>query len=166
MTKYIPVGRIVSAHGVKGEIRFSYYNDDKGVLYGYTSFFVKKDDGWVRLQPTDINLHKGIFRIKFKGLDRIEDVSFLINRELCVKEGDLPGLNEDEYYEFQLVGLDVRKENGESLGEVSGVIHTGANDCLVVKGEREILIPMTEEHILAVELSDRIIRVKDWDYPS
>ena len=164
--KYVPVGTIVSAHGVKGEIRFRYYNDEKGVLNGYTSFFVKSDDDWLQLHPTGINFHKGIFRIKFKGLDTIEDVSFLINRELYVKEGDLPGLDVDEYYEYQLIGLDVRSENDESLGTVSGIIRTGANDCLVVKGDREVLVPMTEDHILAVDMGNRVIRVRDWDYPS
>ncbi len=163
--KYVPIGRIISAHGVKGEIRFRYYNDNKEVFFGYTSFFVKSGDGWVLLQPTGINLHKGVFRIKFNGFDRIEDISFLIDRELCVREGDLPDLDEDEYYEYQLVGLDVRKENDESIGEVSGIIHTGANDCLLVRGDQEVLIPMTEEHILTIDLGDRVIRVRDWDYP-
>jgi 16S rRNA processing protein RimM len=162
--KYVPVGMVVSAHGTKGEIRFHYYNDEKEVLYGYTSFFVKVNDGWTTLQPTGINLHKGIFRIKFRGLERLGDISFLMNRELFVEEGDLPGLSEDEYYEYQLIGIDVFKENSENLGKVVGIIHTGANDCLVVRGDQEVMIPMIDDYLVAIELDKGIIRVKDFDY--
>jgi 16S rRNA processing protein RimM len=164
--KYVPVGRIMSAHGIKGEVRFRYYNDEKEVLYRYTSFFVKSDDGWMRLQPTGINLHKGVFRIKFRGLDKLGDISFLMNRELFVEEGDLPGLVENEYYEYQLVGLDVLGENDESLGKVAAIIHTGANDCLVVKGDQEILVPMIEDYILAIDLDKGFISVRAVDYSS
>jgi 16S rRNA processing protein RimM len=164
--KYVPVGRIISAHGIKGEVRFRYYNDEKEVFYGYTSFLVKNDDGWMHLQPTGINLHKGVFRIKFRGLDKLGNVSFLINRELFVEEGDLPGLDEDEYYEYQLVGLDVLGENDENLGKVADIIHTGANDCLVVRGDQEILIPMIEDYILAIDLDKGFISVRVVDYSS
>jgi 16S rRNA processing protein RimM len=164
--KYVPVGMVVASHGIKGEIRFHYYNDEKEALYGYTSFFVKSDDGWTHLHPTGINLHKGIFRIKFRGLDAVGDVSFLINRELYVEEGDLPGLNENEYYEYQLIGLVVVKENGEELGKVTGIIRTGANDCLAVRGEEEILVPMIEDCIVAIDVDNGFIKVRAFDYSS
>ena len=166
MIKYIPVGRIISAHGINGEVRFRYYNDEKEVLYGYTSFFVKSADSWMHLQPTGISLHKDVFRIKFKELDKLGDISFLMNRELFVEEGDLPGLDENEYYEYQLIGLDVLKENDESLGKAGGIIRTGANDCLIVRGDQEILIPMIEDYILDINLDEGFIRVKDFSYPS
>ena len=166
MIKYIPVGRIISAHGIDGEVKFRYYNDEKEVFYRYTSFFVKSADGWMHLQPTGISLHKNVFRIKFRGLDKLGDVSFLINRELFVEEGNLPGLDENEYYEYQLIGLDVLKENDENLGKVAAIIHTGANDCLVVRGDQEVLIAMVEDYILGIDLDKGFIRVRDWDYPS
>jgi 16S rRNA processing protein RimM len=164
--KYVPVGKIISAHGINGEVKFRYYNDEKEVLYGYTSFFVKGDDGWMHLQPTGVNLHKGVFRIKLRGLDKLGDISFLINKELFVEEGDLPGLDENEYYEYQLIGLDVLKENDESLGKAGGIIRTGANDCLIVRGDQEILIPMIEDYILDINLDKGFIRVRDFSYPS
>ena len=165
MTKYVPVGRIESAHGINGEVKLRYYNDEKEVLYGYTSFFVKSPDGWTHLQPVGINFHKDLFRIKFAGLDKIGDVSSLMNRELFVEERDLPGLDENEYYEYQLIGLDVLNENGEGLGKAGGIIRTGANDCLIVRGDEEILIPMVEDYILDINVDKGFIKVKDYNYP-
>jgi len=158
--KYIPVGRIVSTHGIKGEAKFRYYNEEKEVLYRYTSFFIKDGEGWRELEPTGMSLHKGLFHINFKGLDRPEDASLLINRELFVKEEDLPQLTENEYYEYQLLGLAVFSYNGEALGKVAQIIHTNANDVMLIKGEKEILIPMIEDYIQEINIEDSFIKIR------
>ncbi|MCX5814036.1 MAG: ribosome maturation factor RimM [Proteobacteria bacterium] len=156
---YIPVGRIVSTHSIKGEAKFRYYNEDKEVFYRYTSFFIKDGDGWGKLELTGISFRKGFFHINFKGLEKPEDLSYLINRELFVKEEDLPQLSENEYYEYQLLGLDVFSENGEELGKVAQIIRTGANDVMLVRGEKEILIPMIEDYISEINVKKVFIKL-------
>ncbi len=158
--KYVPVGRIVSCHGIKGETRFRYYNEEKEVLYGYTSFFIHENDRWKRLETAGIHFRKGSFSIRFKGLERPEDVAFLINKELFVREEDLPELEENEYYEYQLKGLTVFNEANEALGKVAEIIHTGANDVMLVKGDREILVPMIEDCIVEINIEEASIRIK------
>jgi 16S rRNA processing protein RimM len=62
-------------------------------------------------------------------------------------------LGEDEYYVYQIVGLDVWTAEGEYLGRISEVLFTGANDVYVVQGEKgEILIPAIEDVVLEVDL--------------
>ena len=158
--RYVPVGRIISACGIKGEVKFRYYNEEKEVFYMYTSFFIQDETGWKNLKPKEIKFHKGHFFITFKGLERIEDVSFLTNLELFIRDNDLPQLSADEYYEYQLIGLDVYNEDNEALGKTEEIIHTGANDVLLVKGEKEILVPMTEAHISEINIERAFIRVK------
>jgi 16S rRNA processing protein RimM len=163
--KYVRIGEIVSAHGIKGEVKFRYYNEEKEVFYRYTSFFIEDGDGWKKLEPTGINLRKGYFHINFKGLERPEDLISLINREIFVKEEELPQLSENEYYEYQLLGLDVFSENGEKLGKVAQIIHTGANDVMLVKGEKEILVPMIEGYIQEVNIKDSFIKIREDNLP-
>ncbi len=158
--KFVPIGRIISTQGIKGEIKFRYYSEEKEVFYTYASFFVNDDTGWRNLEPSDIKFRKGLFYVTFKGFSRHEDVSFLTNRELFVREEDLPRLREDEYYEYRLVGLDVINQDDEMLGKVSEIIHTGANDVLLLKGENEILIPMVEDYILEINLEKAFIRIR------
>ena len=63
-------------------------------------------------------------------------------------------LEQDEYYEYQIIGLAVWTTGGEYLGTVDEVISTGANDVYVVRGEeREILIPAIEDVVLEINLA-------------
>ncbi len=159
--KYVPIGKIISTHGIKGETKFQYYNEKKEVLYMYTSFFIHENAGWRTLKPTGINLRKGLFYLNFDGLDKPEDVAFLINKELFVKEEDLPQLDENEYYEYQLLGLAVFDQEGVALGKVVQIIRTGANDVMLVKGEKETLIPMIEGYIQEIDVEYAFIKLTD-----
>jgi 16S rRNA processing protein RimM len=67
-------------------------------------------------------------------------------------EDSLP-LEEDEYYHYQLQGLNVRTLEGEDLGQITDVLATGANDVYVVKGDRgEVLLPAIKQVILSIDL--------------
>jgi len=158
--KYLPIGRITSAHGVKGEVKFNYYNEKKEVLYRYTSFFINIDGHWLVLNPISTRPFKGAFLIKFKGRESLEDIQSLIKKELFVRETDLPELEKNEYYDYQLIGMEVFDEYGKSIGTVQHVIHTGANDCLYIKNHEEMLIPMVEGHILSIDVEHLKIKVK------
>jgi 16S rRNA processing protein RimM len=163
--KYVRIGKIISAFGTKGEVKFRYYNEEKEVFYRYTSFFIKDGDEYRTLKPTGINLRKGFFCITFDGLDKPEDISFLINKDLFIKEEDLPQLDENEFYEYQLLGLEVFNQAGESLGKVAQIIRTGANDVLLVKGEKEILVPMIEDYISEINIEDAFIKISGDNLP-
>jgi len=63
----------------------------------------------------------------------------------------LPAAAEDEWYDVDLVGLDVVTDRGETLGKLEEVLHLPANDVFVVRGRREILLPVTEEVVRAVD---------------
>ena len=64
---------------------------------------------------------------------------------------------EDEYYVFQLVGLEVQEEGGSLLGKVTDVAPGVANDVLEL--DSGLLLPMVEECVLSVDLEARKILV-------
>ena len=67
------------------------------------------------------------------------------------------------WYWFDLVGLDVLNEQGENLGKVAELMQTGADDVLVLQGERRRLIPFVHGTVVkAVDLDAGLVRV-DWD---
>ena len=75
----------------------------------------------------------------------------------------MPAVAEGEYYWNDLIGLKVVALDGEVLGTVDYLLETGANDVLVVRGERELLIPfVTGQVVTQVDLENRVLRV-DWD---
>lgn len=157
----IPVGRIVSAHGLKGEVKFRYYNASEEDFYRYTSLFAFKDGKEIELRPAHLRFRKGAFFLKFEGINTIEDTSFLMQQELFVREEDLPLLGENEYFEYQLIGLSVVNEQAKMLGRVERIIHTRGGDVLSVSGDRELLVPMVEDAILKISIADGVVQIRE-----
>ncbi len=157
--KWVPVGRVVSTSGLKGEVKFYYYNEVKEEFFDYTSLFALKGDDYLELKPQEAKYRKHFFYLSFRGLSTIEEVSFLVTKELFVREEDLRPLDDGEYYEYQLIGLDVINVDGRRLGTVRSIMHTGASDILDVAGDREYLIPMVEGFITAVSREKGMVEV-------
>ena len=87
----------------------------------------------------------------------------LIDVDIAVRREQLPKLKPGEYYWSDLEGLRVENLEGIDLGVVSHLFETGANDVLVVKGDRERLIPYTVGlAVKEVDLQAGRILV-DWD---
>jgi 16S rRNA processing protein RimM len=94
-------------------------------------------------------------------MERVEDVQFLLKKELSVREEDLPPLGDDEYYDYRLIGLAAVTDSGRPVGRVKDVMHTGAHDILVIEGRTELLVPMTEEHIAGISVEKGSVTVKE-----
>ncbi len=159
--RFIPVGRVVSPHGLRGEVKFRYYNETGTTLPEYPSFFVDEGGAKTELKLSTARRQGNAFLMKFAGLETPEGVRFLLKKELLVAEDDLPALGEDEYYDYQLIGLRVLTEKERMVGTVKDIIHTGANDILVIDGPPEVLVPMTEGHIVSVDRSNGLVRVRE-----
>jgi 16S rRNA processing protein RimM len=76
---------------------------------------------------------------------------------LEVERADLPPTGDDEYYAFELVGLEVVEESGRVLGTVQAVSPGVANDVLEL--DSGVLLPMVEECVRTIDLSTRRIDV-------
>jgi 16S rRNA processing protein RimM len=86
-----------------------------------------------------------------------------LGADIAVRRSQLPPTRPGEYYWTDLLGLEVVTREGVSLGRVASLMETGANDVMIVQGERERLIPFVmEQVILEVDLERGNIRV-DWD---
>jgi 16S rRNA processing protein RimM len=157
----LPVGRVVSTHGIKGEVRFWYYNEAVEDFYRYASLISIRDGREIELKPSEIRRHKGILLIRFEGFNTFESVAFLLQNELFVREKDLASLDHDEYYEYQLIGLDVMNEMEEKIGKVTEVLHTGAHPILVVSGRSELLVPMVDDFIVSIDIQASTVIVRE-----
>jgi 16S rRNA processing protein RimM len=78
-----------------------------------------------------------------------------------VREEDLPSLDNDEYYDYQLIGLNVVNQKHERIGTVAQIVHTGVNDIIVVTGKEEMLVPMVEGLICRIDLKDSLIIIDE-----
>lgn len=153
----IAVGRITGAHGIRGEVKLAPYAPLDGAVWKTVHVRAGKDDRpveVVRVRP-----NKGFLIIALRGLGDRNAAEALAGCELCMSKADLPELADDEYYYSDLVGAAVVTDDGKELGAVTGIIPTGSNDVLEVKGPLgTVLIPAIEDVVLEVDMeSARIV---------
>jgi 16S rRNA processing protein RimM len=163
MDGMVVLGRISGIHGVRGEVKvFSETRERAGIL-DYPLWQLRLADGWkeVRLLGGHVQ-GSGVVVARLEGVEDRDQARALIGTEIAVRRAELPPAEPGTYYWTDLEGLTVVNLEGTVLGTVSHLFETGANDVLVVNGERERLIPYTRDAVKAVDLAARTIRV-DWD---
>jgi len=132
-------------------------------LLAYSPWQLRTGTGWCSHELADGKAHGPGLVAKLASIDDREQARQLVGADIAVHRDQLPALAEDEYYWNDLVGFGVVSRDGEELGRVTGFMQTGANDVLVVSGDRERLIPFIREQVVvAVDARARRIEV-DWE---
>lgn len=159
----VTIGQIRGLYGVRGWVKvFSYTNPNTNIL-NYSPWQLSLQGQWQTLSLDAGKAHgKGVIA-GLRSIHSRSDAAHLVGAEIAIDREQLPIPPVGEYYWADLIGLTVVNCDDATLGIVSHLIETGAHDVLVVKGERERLIPFVLEHIvLNVDLIQRVLRV-DWD---
>jgi 16S rRNA processing protein RimM len=151
----IPVGKIIGPHGIKGQMKLHSYSGNAESLSAASSVTLKSPSG--TLHEFIINCFKansGKFIIGLQDVDDINLVQPFVGNEVCLKRRQLPGLEADEYYWSDLIGLQVFTDEGILLGTIADIFETGSSDIYVVQGGgREYLIPAIADVIKAVDMA-------------
>jgi len=80
---------------------------------------------------------------------------------IAVEEQALPPLPDGEFYYYQLIGLPVFTTSGELIGSIAQVFFSGGHDILVVQhGEKEYMIPVTEEIVRSLDIPGRRVVIE------
>ncbi|WP_421684042.1 ribosome maturation factor RimM [Stutzerimonas urumqiensis] len=162
------LGKIVSVHGIRGEVKVYSFTDPIDNLLDYRHWTLRRGDETRRAELAGGRLQGNVLVAKIKGLDDREIARTYSDFEICVPRSELPDLEEGEFYWHQLQGLRVIDQNDQLLGQVDHLFETGANDVLVVKpcegslDDRERLLPYTDQCVLGIDLEQGEMRV-DWD---
>ena len=157
----VQIGHISGAHGIKGWVRVYSLTDPREAIFEYQPWLMGEALEEVRiLQGKKQGKH--LVALLEKITDR-EQAESLVKRPIAVYRDQFPELPDDEFYWTDLAGLVVKLEDGTELGTIDSMLATGANDVMVVKGEKERLIPFVPGHyVKRVSLQDRLVIV-DWD---
>jgi len=158
----IALGSINGVYGVKGWVKVYSFTSPIENILNYKTWQLSKNNQNKVVRVSDGKKHgKGIIA-KLDGYDDRDDVAILLKSEIKIARDLLPVLPQGEYYWSDLAGLTVINTMDVDFGKVDYVMETGANDVLVVKGDRERLIPFVQEiYIKNVDLTEGRILV-DW----
>ena len=156
------MGRVMAPWGVKGALKIEPFGSGSGSLCKYSAWWVGKPGKLSEVAVAECRAHGAYLVARFRGCDSPEKAGAYRGAEVALKRGDLPEPAEHEFYQVDLIGLEVVNERGERLGRVAGFITTGANDVMRVAHESgERLVPATAEVIRKVDLAAGTVEV-DW----
>ena len=165
------VGRITTVFGVRGWLKVFSYTEDIEALLDYQPWWIDTASGLQQVTADDFKRHGDGLIVHFKDIDDRDVAKAWCQKDVLVQKTVLPSLKVDDYYWYQLVGLNVFNEyQGEQarLGTVNSLLETGANDVLLVKGDgdsvdrKERLIPYSDEFVIKVDIVQQKIIVS-WD---
>ncbi len=149
----IVIGKIGAPHGIRGEMRVIPLTDFPERFQELEQVYVGED----LMQVEDCWYHKQFVIMKLKECPHREAAAELTGQLLYVDKSQAMPLEEGEYYTFDIIGLEVFDLEGNSLGHVTEVLKTGANDVYVAskKGQaKQILIPALKAVVKEINLPE------------
>ena len=159
--RIVALGHISGVHGVKGWVKIHSMTEPREAIFEYQPWLLGPTQEVVRISEGKRH-GKHLIALLEEANDR-DQAENLLNRKISVYRDQFPDLPETEFYWADLIGLKVNLSDGASLGEIRDMLATGANDVMVVQGEKEILIPFVlGAYVKKVDLDLGVITV-DWD---
>ena len=154
------MGRIAAPFGVKGWVKIQPFTETPGSLSNYREWWLGRHDSWDTCVIEGAQEQGQYLVAKLAGCDDRDAAALMNGTMVGVDRSELPPPAAGEYYWTDLVGLEVRNTDGVVLGRVGHMMETGANDVLVVEGDRERLIPFVGEVIRSVDISAGVLTVE------
>ncbi len=158
--EFVPAGRIVSVHGIRGELRVLPLEGEAEFLTGFRTFYL---DGQA-VAASGCRVHKGMALLKLEGVEDRTAAESLRGKELLVRRADAH-LPKGEYFDAELIGLDVYDgETGACVGELTKVERYPAGKVYTVRGVKEFLVPAVKDaFILNVDLENNRMDIRMWE---
>jgi len=161
--RLVLMGRVVGVHGIRGWIKVESFAEPLAALVDYRPWRLRRGDDQSIVEVAEAQASTRPLRVRLQDVDSREAAFALVGSEILILRDALPEISGQGYYWADLEGMRVVTTEGTDLGTVAHLFATGANDVLVVRGERERLIPFTPGHtVVKVDGDARMIEV-DWD---
>ena len=154
--EYIPVGQIVNAHGIKGEVKLNPMGFDPEFLVDFDVLYI----GGKRTEVKSARVHKSVVLLTLPGVTDMDAALALKGKDVTIRRDDVE-VPEGYYFDEEIEGLTVIDcATEEVIGKVRRVLSYPAHKIYEVKGEREYLIPAVPKvFIESVDLDGETMRV-------
>tara|TARA_B100000989_G_scaffold292277_1_gene267919 strand:- start:7577 stop:8113 length:537 start_codon:yes stop_codon:yes gene_type:complete len=159
---WLKLGNISGVFGVKGWLKVYANTEKKENILAYQPWYIERNKVRQAVKLKAGKPHGKTIIAHLEGVDDRNEAELWVGSDIYIRSDQLPELNEDEYYWSDLIGLKVVSVEGDDFGVIDHLLETGANDVIVVKGDRERLIPyVTGQVVKAVDLKENKMIV-DW----
>lgn len=161
MEKYLRVGVIANTHGVRGEVKVYPTTEDIKRFDYLREAVIDTGKEKINVNVTGVKYFKNMVILKFEQYDNMDQVIPLKGMDLLVTRENAIPLAEGEHYIVDMIGCKIITDDGNTLGELTDVMQTGANDVYVVKTTdgKEVLLPAIKECVLEKDIENKVIKV-------
>ncbi len=159
----VVIGCLGSVFGVRGQLKVHSYTDPITNILNYPVWQIQHQGQWQALPIEKVGLQGSLIIVKIKGVDDRDIAKMYTNDLIAIERSELPPTADNEYYWDDLIDMTVVTTTGVTLGSVIEMRDTGANDILIIKGERRHLVPFIDSVICSVDRDNKQITV-DWDH--
>ena len=157
----ICVGHIIGVQGVKGWVKVFSDTSPRENILNYSPWKIVTGEKIMNVAVNGRLQGKNVIA-QIDGVEDRDLAAELIGSKIYIEPGQLPKLAEGEYYWSDLIGMKVESLESEPLGTIETMMETGANDVMVLQGDRERLIPFViDEIVREVDLANKRV-VVDW----
>jgi len=154
----VMVGKVHGAFGVRGWLRVESFTEVELDILDYQPWIIDGREYHVG----EGKPHGRGLVVRLEEIDDRDYAEAIRGKDIAVPSSQLPAAEPGEYYWRDLLGLKVTTVDGEDLGVIESMMETGSNDVMVVKGERERLLPWIDSTVIQVDLKARVVTVQ-WD---
>ncbi len=147
----IVVARVVGVHGRDGGLNIKLLSDLPGRFDQGNELLV---DQRPHLISASRQTGPDSAIVWLEGVASRSQATPFAGKYLSASPADESTLDEGEYFHYQLIGMRVRTDEGEDLGELQEILETGSNDVYIVRDAGvELLIPATVQVVLEVDVT-------------
>lgn len=152
LKQYLETGKIVTTHGLRGEVKVYPWNDDPAELLDFDVLYLNR--GKTALNVENARVQGATVIMKFEGIDVIEKAQELRGKVLYLNRDDVE-LEEGQHFVQDLIGMEVFDvDDGHLYGKLTDVSKTGANDVyhITFPDGRLRLIPKIPQVVISVDV--------------
>lgn len=160
----VSVGQIGSPFGIQGNVKVASWTEPPTAIFTYQPWIIASQSGEEWFQARVRGRRHGQQLVAFIPSITDRDQAYALSGcKIYIPRSALPPLDDDCYYWADLEGLRVLTLSGQLIGRVASIFSTGANDVLVVRGEREHMIPLLIPDVIRSVNRDLDLIEVDWD---
>ncbi|WP_340695880.1 ribosome maturation factor RimM [Hydrogenobacter thermophilus] len=157
---FVVIGKIIDTYGLKGEIKIDPYLEKK-YWKGLKSIFLKRKGGdYIPFEIESVKQHGKYVIVKFFGCESLDEAKKYLSAKVFLPSHQLPKRKRNEYYYYELEGLEVYTESGKFLGRVTGVTQVKPYHLLELDHGKGY-IPFVKHLVKDIDIDGKRIKVSD-----
>lgn len=148
----VVLGRIGAPHGLLGWVKVQSFTQPLEGIVSYGPWELARGARLGRRAVLEWKRAGSGIAVKLEGIASREEAQALTGAEILVERSELPEPGPDEFYWHDLMGLEAFSPTGVPLGRVTGVLELPAHPVLVLRGERERLVPLVPDRLAGIDI--------------